>query len=120
MKGTTMVTLKIFFKMNNVIILSLSNNFLQATGLAIGYAGSSLLMLYVAYLSPWIPPWLWISVGVLMVTGVFITAVGTSGAIGTMAGKATLRRVVSFDIFSAYIFYLCTDNWDLKVINYSA
>nr|XP_027225947.1 tetraspanin-4-like [Penaeus vannamei] len=57
------------------------------TGIAVGYTGGSLLTAYVAYLSPWLPGWLWIAVGIIMVLGVGITATSTAGAIATLAPK---------------------------------
>ncbi|CAL4078240.1 unnamed protein product, partial [Meganyctiphanes norvegica] len=55
------------------------------TGIAVGYTGASLLVAYVAYLSPWLPMWMWVVVGGAMTLGVAITAVSTAGAIATMA-----------------------------------
>ncbi|XP_045583180.1 tetraspanin-9 [Procambarus clarkii] len=58
---------------------------LVGTGIAVSYTGASLLTSYVAYLSPWIPTWLWVAVGAIMVLGVGITATSTVGAIATLA-----------------------------------
>ncbi|KAG0717325.1 CD63 antigen [Chionoecetes opilio] len=58
---------------------------LAGTGLAVGYTGASLLTAYAAYLSPWIPVWLWVAVGSVLVLGIMITAVSTVGAIATLA-----------------------------------
>lgn len=55
------------------------------TGIAVGYTGGSLLTAYVAYLSPWIPRWLWMAVATIMTLGVGITATSTAGAIATLA-----------------------------------
>ncbi|XP_063865158.1 tetraspanin-9-like isoform X1 [Scylla paramamosain] len=57
----------------------------KGTGIAVGYTGASLLSSYVAYLSPWVPAWLWLAVGSVMVLGVMITAISTVGAISTLA-----------------------------------
>ncbi|XP_063865171.1 tetraspanin-9-like isoform X3 [Scylla paramamosain] len=59
--------------------------FTKGTGIAVGYTGASLLSSYVAYLSPWVPAWLWLAVGSVMVLGVMITAISTVGAISTLA-----------------------------------
>ncbi|XP_045113694.1 tetraspanin-4-like [Portunus trituberculatus] len=58
---------------------------MAGTGIALGYTGASLLSSYVAYLSPWVPVWLWLAVGSVMVLGVMITAISTVGAISTLA-----------------------------------
>ncbi|XP_076044326.1 tetraspanin-36-like isoform X2 [Oratosquilla oratoria] len=55
------------------------------TGIAIGYTGGSLLVGYVAYLSPWLPGWLWILVAAILTGGVAVTAISTAGAIATLA-----------------------------------
>ncbi|XP_066971126.1 tetraspanin-4-like [Macrobrachium rosenbergii] len=55
------------------------------TGIAVGYTGGSLLTAYVAYLSPWLPRWLWMAVSSIMTLGVAITATSTAGAISTLA-----------------------------------
>lgn len=69
-------------------------DFLQGTGIAVGYTGGSLLTAYVAYLSPWLPGWLWIAVGIIMVLGVGITATSTAGAIATLAPKPKAFKTV--------------------------
>ncbi|KAK7071782.1 Tetraspanin-9 [Halocaridina rubra] len=55
------------------------------SGIAVGYTGGSLLTAYVAYLSPWIPRWLWMAVAAIMSLGVGITATSIAGAISTLA-----------------------------------
>ncbi|XP_071515172.1 CD151 antigen-like [Panulirus ornatus] len=60
---------------------------LAGTGIAVAYTGASLLTSYVAYLSPWVPGWLWIAVGMILVLGVAIMATSTVGAIATLAPR---------------------------------
>lgn len=67
----------------------------QGTGIAVGYTGGSLLTAYVAYLSPWMPAWLWMAVGMIMVLGVAITATSSVGAIATLAPKPHAFKLVS-------------------------
>ncbi|XP_042227531.1 tetraspanin-4-like [Homarus americanus] len=66
---------------------------LAGTGIAVGYTGASLLTSYVAYLSPWVPAWLWIAVSIIMGLGVGITATSTVGAITTLAPKPRAFKI---------------------------
>ena len=74
----------------------------QGTGIAVGYTGASLLTSYVAYLSPWVPVWLWLAVGSVMVLGVMITAISTVGAISTLAPNPK-----GFKMVRKYIYFCC-------------
>ncbi|KAK4295193.1 hypothetical protein Pmani_032230 [Petrolisthes manimaculis] len=58
---------------------------LAGTGIAVVYTGCSLLTAYVAYLSPWLPAWVWVVVSAVMALGVGITATSTAGAISVLA-----------------------------------
>ncbi|KAK8752125.1 hypothetical protein OTU49_012105, partial [Cherax quadricarinatus] len=66
---------------------------LAGTGIAVGYTGASLLTSYVAYLSPWMPAWLWVAVGMILMLGVGITATSTVGAIATLAPKPRAFKI---------------------------
>lgn len=70
----------------------------QGTGIAVGYTGASLLTAYVAYLSPWVPVWLWLAVGSVMVLGVIITAISTVGAVSTLAPNPKAFKMVRISI----------------------
>lgn len=71
---------------------------MQGTGIAVAYTGASLLTSYVAYLSPWVPGWLWIAVGMILVLGVAIMATSTVGAIATLAPRPRAFKLVSTDV----------------------
>ena len=67
---------------------------LQGTGIAVGYTGASLLTSYVAYLSPWVPVWLWLAVGSMLILGVMISAISTVGAIATLSPNPKAFKLV--------------------------
>lgn len=93
----------------------------QGTGIAVGYTGGSLLTAYVAYLSPWMPPWLWMAVGLIMVLGVAITATSSVGAIATLAPKPHAFKIVS-KVLSVYVYIeacYCSRNCFVKYSSYS-
>ncbi|KAF2362635.1 Tetraspanin/Peripherin [Trinorchestia longiramus] len=60
--------------------------FITATGLALVTVGSCLLG-WSAYLSPWLPSWIWMSIAGFTVLGVAIAASSTVCAIATIAPK---------------------------------
>jgi len=65
------------------------------TGIAVGYTGATLLTAYVAYLSPWLPAWLWLAVAALMGLGVAISATSVVGAIAAIAPKPSAFKLCS-------------------------
>ncbi|XP_076044345.1 uncharacterized protein LOC143027135 isoform X4 [Oratosquilla oratoria] len=67
----------------------------EGTGIAIGYTGGSLLVGYVAYLSPWLPGWLWILVAAILTGGVAVTAISTAGAIATLAPNFRAFKIMN-------------------------
>lgn len=66
----------------------------QGTGIAVVYTGCSLLTAYVAYLSPWLPTWVWVVVSAVMALGVGITATSTAGAISVLAPNMHAFKLV--------------------------
>lgn len=68
----------------------------QCTGLALIVIGSSVLS-WAAYLSPWMPTWVWVSLTILTGLGVGVAATSAVAAIATVAPKPQAAHRVNID-----------------------
>ncbi|KAB7496660.1 CD63 antigen [Armadillidium nasatum] len=73
------------------------------SGLALGYLASYFLLRTVAYLSPWLPVWMWYGDIGLFLHAVFIASTSTVGIIAVLANKGHALKLCSYILASLLI-----------------